>query len=231
MPRPADEDPLDEARMKGIRDMFLGIGENPDRPGLVDTPRRVIRAWRELMAGYHQDPAKLATKFDGEGYDEMICCGPIHFYSMCEHHLLPFFGDAWVAYVPGESKMETTNEPCPNCIKGSEYVSPGCEECDYDGRLKRSVYGKIIGLSKLPRLVGIYARRLQNQERMTKQIVDALSAVIAPRGAACMIRGQHMCMMSRGVSQHKASMTTSKLSGVFTKPEVRAEFFELTKER
>lgn len=224
--RPAEEDLYDDQRRKDIRQMFMAIGENPDREGLKETPNRVIKAWRELCGGYKEDPAKLLTTFDGEGYDEMICCGPISFYSTCEHHLLPFFGDAWVAYVP--------RPKCRKCggrrfiaVQGADDFTENvtCEEC------RGMLSPKIIGLSKLPRLVNIYARRLQNQERMTTQVTEALEGLLNPRGAACLVRGQHFCMMSRGVKQQKAWMTTSKLTGCFREPAARAEFFELTKER
>lgn len=181
-------------RNRALRTLFNKYDPNPNRDGLRDTPARVERAWSDFLAGYAQDPADFVTEFDRDGYDEMIAVGPIRFYSMCEHHMLPFYGAAWLAYVPKHD-------------------------------------GAIIGLSKLPRIVNMFARRLQNQERMTKQIVECVEHVLAPLGAACMVRGQHFCCMGRGVMQHDAVMTTSKLTGCFRDAEVRAEFFELTKER
>lgn len=231
MNQPTGFDDIDIARLKGLREMFKGIGEDPDREGLKDTPARVIKAWRELCGGYKQDPSKLLTTFDGEDYDEMISVGPIAFYSTCEHHLLPFFGDAWVAYIPGKTEVMSVDE-----ARRHPY-DPGRLCCVYDPEAlihtpaPKHYAGKIIGLSKLPRLVEIYARRLQNQERMTKQIVTTLTNLLAPRGAACFVRARHFCMMARGVKQSKAQMSTSKLTGCFMEPAVRAEFFELTKER
>ena len=181
---------IEEQRMAGIRHMLQALGEDPDREGLKDTPRRVVRAWAELTAGYKLEPKKLLTTFGGENYDQMILCGPIEFFSTCEHHLLPFFGKAWLAYIPGKEN-------------------------------------KIIGLSKLPRLVEIYSRRLQNQERMTKQIATTLAMLLDAKGAACLVRGQHFCMMARGVKQADAQMTTCAIEGVFFEPQVRAEFLNL----
>lgn len=169
------------------------IGEDINRDGLAGTPQRVIRAWCDMTKGYDMDPAKLVTTFDGEEYDAAICVGPVKFYSTCEHHMLPFFGDAWVAYIPG-------------------------------------VDGRIIGLSKMPRLVEMFSRRLQNQERMTQQIATTLNTLLDARGTAVLVRGQHFCMMARGVKQDDAYMTTSVLTGAFRdQPQTRAEFFELTR--
>lgn len=183
---PNDFTVTNEAREEGIRHMLRALGEDPSREGLKDTPRRVVKAWGELCAGYVMDPKKLLTVFDSEEYDEMICKGPIEYYSTCEHHLLPFWGEAWVAYIPKK---------------------------------------KIIGLSKLARIVEIFARRLQNQERMTKQIADCLDGLISPLGVGVVVRGKHMCSMARGVRQPNAVMQTNSLKGVFrSEPAVRAEF-------
>jgi GTP cyclohydrolase IA len=179
-------------RARAVQSLFTSYDPQPKRQGLKGTPARVERAWAELLSGYDIRPADFHTEFSSEGYDEMVCIGPVRFYSTCEHHMLPFFGSAWVAYVP---------------------------------------QGKIIGLSKLPRIVNMFSRRFQNQERMTQQIVECIVTLLNPLGAACMVRGQHFCCMGRGVMQENAVMTTSKLTGCFTFPEVRAEFFELTKER
>lgn len=237
MTRPAERDPMDEIREQGIRDMLKGIGENPDREGLVNTPMRVVRAWREICSGYKADPSKLVTVFDSESYDEMISVGPVAFYSTCEHHLLPFFGDAWVAYVPAAPVEEKGRiEPGSKLPYHSFDSAKTCCLFDPDAPVhgERHVekrHGKIIGLSKLPRIVEMFARRLQNQERLTQQITGALTDLLAPRGAACFIRARHFCMMARGVKQHKAQMSTVSLTGVFKQGETRAEFFELTKER
>ncbi len=186
----------------GIRQMIHQLGDDPHREGLRDTPARVIKAWEEMGSGYKKDPKELLTTFNGEGYNEMISCGPISFYSTCEHHLLPFFGEAWVAYIPGGDHAEAPGGPNQ---------------------------GKIIGLSKMPRLVEIFARRLQNQERLTQQIADKLCELLSPKGAAVLITAQHFCMMARGVRQQTAKMTTSALRGAFfNNPQTRAEFLALT---
>lgn len=181
---------LEAERLHGIRTMLRALGEDPDREGLRATPKRVIKAWGELCKGYSMKVEDFMTVFDGESYDQMITVGPVRFYSTCEHHLLPFYGDAWLGYVPD---------------------------------------GRIVGLSKLPRVVEMFSRRLQNQERMTQQIADALFDAVKAKGAACIVKGQHLCMMARGVRQEAASMTTSALRGVFMEPAVRQEFFSLCK--
>lgn len=178
---------LDAERHKGIRLMLRALGEDPDREGLRDTPRRVVKAWQEITSGYSYDVTKLQTTFTNEGgFTGMVCVGPVQFYSTCEHHLLPFFGKAWVGYIPGR---------------------------------------KLIGLSKLPRIVDMYSRRLQNQERMAAQIVDKLAELLETEDVACVLKGQHFCMMARGVRQDDAFMITPQLRGAFfTQPSTRAEF-------
>lgn len=152
------------------------IGENPHREGLVDTPDRVIRAWGELYSGYNKDPKDVFTTFDGDGHNQIILCRNIEMFSTCEHHMLPFYGTAHVAYIPGK---------------------------------------KIIGLSKLARLVDIFSRRLQIQERIGEQVTDALMEHLKPQGAACIIKASHMCMRMRGVSKQNSIMVTSSMRGVF----------------
>lgn len=158
------------------------VGENPAREGLLDTPARVTKAWRELCEGYQVDPAQLlATQFEQEGggqYGGMVVLRAVPFHSMCEHHLLPFSGHATVAYIPGDS-------------------------------------GRIVGLSKLARLVEAYARRLQVQERMTLQVVEALEQHLEPKGSACVITAHHSCMSLRGVRKDTGGMVTSELRGAF----------------
>jgi GTP cyclohydrolase I len=172
-----------------VRRQLELIGEDPNREGLRETPARVVRSWRELFAGYAQQPdTVLKCEFEADGYDEMIVCRDIQFYSTCEHHLQPFFGRAHVGYLPDK---------------------------------------RIVGLSKLARLVDVFARRLQIQERMTKQIADALEAAIMPRGVAVVIEAQHFCMLCRGVQKQESSMVTSSLKGIFQQPAPRAEFFRL----
>ncbi|HOT52980.1 MAG TPA: GTP cyclohydrolase I FolE [Anaerolineaceae bacterium] len=153
------------------------IGENPEREGLLKTPSRVAKAYAEILAGYRMNPEELINNaLFSVDYDEMVIVKGIEFYSMCEHHMLPFYGVAHVAYIPS---------------------------------------GKVIGLSKIPRIVEMYSRRLQVQERMTLQIADFIQEVLKPKGVAVVVEGKHLCMMMRGVKKHEASMTTSHMLGVF----------------
>jgi GTP cyclohydrolase I len=169
--------------------LLRAIGENPEREGLKNTPKRVARMYPELLSGYHIDPQKLVNDaiFD-VSYDEMVIVRDIEFYSLCEHHLLPFIGRAHVAYLPS---------------------------------------GKVIGLSKIPRIVDMYARRLQVQERMTRQIADFINDVLQPRGVAVVVEALHLCTMMRGVRKHDARMTTSAMQGGFrTNSATRQEFLD-----
>jgi GTP cyclohydrolase I len=165
------------------------IGENPGREGLVDTPQRVERMYGEIFRGYHQKPEDVLTVFDSDGYDQIVLLKDIEVYSMCEHHMMPFFGKAHVAYIPGK---------------------------------------KIVGISKLARLVDIYARRLQIQERIGLQVTDALMNMLQPLGAACIIEASHLCMRMRGVEKQNSTMVTSSLRGCFlTDQAVRQELMYL----
>ncbi len=176
-------------RQELIAELLKSIDPDVNREGLSDTPRRVDEAMNDLFSGYGKDPEDLVTVFDGEDYDEMILVKDIELYSTCEHHMLPFFGKAHIAYIPGE---------------------------------------KIIGLSKMPRLVEIFARRLQNQERLTTQIAEALQKMLSPKGVAVVIEAKHFCMMARGVEKQHSSVTTSNLRGLFKKDaSTRAEFLRL----
>lgn len=167
------------------------VGEDPTRPGLVDTPGRVLRAFTEMTTGYADDPASILGKVFDDCIDEMVVVRGIDFVSMCEHHLMPFVGTATVAYVPDQ---------------------------------------RVVGLSKLARLVECFARRLQVQERMTKQVVEAIDEHLHPLGAACIITARHSCMGCRGVRKASAEMVTSQLSGVMLdKPEARAELLALAR--
>jgi GTP cyclohydrolase I len=173
-----------------IRKILEEIGENPDRQGLIDTPKRVENMYRELTGGYGQNPKELINSalFDVD-YDEMVVVTHIDFYSLCEHHMLPFFGVAHVGYIPK---------------------------------------GKVVGLSKIPRIVEMYARRLQVQERMTAQIANILQEELNPDGVGVVVEGYHMCMSMRGVKKEKAKMITSTLLGSFREdPATRTEFLEL----
>ncbi|MCJ7549605.1 MAG: GTP cyclohydrolase I FolE [Anaerolineae bacterium] len=165
------------------------IGEDPEREGLLNTPGRVSRMYEELTAGYHVDPERLinGAVFNVQ-YNEMVLVRDIDYYSMCEHHMLPFLGKAHVAYIPD---------------------------------------GKVIGLSKIPRIVEMFARRLQVQERMTQQIADFLQETLHPQGVAVVVEGLHMCAAMRGVKKANARMTTSAMLGQFkTDHAIRSEFFE-----
>jgi GTP cyclohydrolase IA len=172
---------------QAVRAILQDIGEDPQREGLVKTPDRVARMYEEITAGYRTDPVKLinGALFDVD-YKDLILVKDIEFYSMCEHHMLPFFGRAHVAYIPS---------------------------------------GKVIGLSKIPRIVEMYARRLQVQERMTSQIAGFLDEVLHPKGVAVVVEGSHMCAMMRGVKKSQTSMTTRSMLGAFeTDAALRAEF-------
>ena len=170
-------EPIDLPRIeRAVREILAAIGEDPDRDGLVDTPARVARAYAEQFSGLSQDPEDvLGTVFDAD-HDELILVRDIEVYSTCEHHLVPFFGRAHVAYIPNEK-------------------------------------GQITGLSKLARLVDVYARRPQVQERMTSQIADALMRVLEPRGALVVIEAEHLCMSMRGVRKPGAKTVTSAVRG------------------
>ncbi len=172
---------------KAVRQILRNIGEDPDRQGLKRTPERVASMYAELTRGYQIDPISLVNDaiFD-ISYDEMVLVRDIDFYSLCEHHLLPFFGRVHVSYIPR---------------------------------------GRVIGLSKIPRLVEMFARRLQVQERMTVQIADFLQEVLDPQGVAVVVEAMHMCMAMRGVEQSNAHMVTTALKGRFkSDPRTRSEF-------
>ena len=177
-----------------IREMLVQIGEDPEREGLRKTPERVTRAWGEIAAGYAQDPGQMVRDalFTAEG-KEMVVVNDVDFYSVCEHHLLPFFGKAHVAYIPN---------------------------------------GKIVGLSKVARVVEAYARRLQVQERMTAQIADCLMENLQPLGVAVVLHAQHLCMMMRGIQKQNSYAVTSEMLGAFKeRSKTRAEFLTLIREK
>lgn len=170
-------------------EVIKGVGEDPEREGLRNTPERVSRMYAELLSGYSADPAKIINgALFHINYDEMVLVRDIEFYSLCEHHMLPFLGRAHVAYLPA---------------------------------------GKVIGLSKIPRIVDMYARRLQVQERMTRQIADLLQQTLEPQGVAVVVEAMHLCSMMRGVKKHDARMTTSAMHGAFrANLATRQEFLE-----
>ena len=173
----ADERINYEAAKKSIVELIKAVGEDPEREGLKNTPDRVARMYTELLSGYATEPSKLINgALFQVNYDEMVIVRDIEFYSLCEHHMLPFIGRAHVAYIPA---------------------------------------GKVIGLSKLPRIVDMYARRLQIQERLTRQIADFVQQTLAPQGVAVVVEAMHLCAMMRGVKKHDARMTTSAMHGAF----------------
>lgn len=184
------KDQLESAALQILK----SIGEDPKREGLVKTPQRVARAWREMTSGYSADIDKVFNgAFFKVNYREMVIVKDISFYSLCEHHLLPFFGRAHVAYIPD---------------------------------------GRIVGLSKIPRLVETFARRLQVQERLTEQIADTLFKKLKPRGVGVVLEAQHLCMNMRGVRNETASAVTSSMLGVFQSDnKVREEFLNLIKKQ
>ena len=178
-----------EAIESAVLSMLNAFGENPQREGLKNTPKRVARMYPELLAGYHTDPEKIVNNaLFTVTYEDMVIVRDIEFYSLCEHHMLPFIGRAHVAYIPN---------------------------------------GKVLGLSKIPRIVDMYARRLQVQERMTRQIADFISDLLEPQGVAVVVEALHLCTMMRGVKKHDARMTTSAMHGGFRKNiATRQEFLD-----
>jgi GTP cyclohydrolase I len=167
------------------------IGEDTTREGLIDTPKRVIKSYGEIFAGYNQNPKDIFTCFESDGYDQIILLKSFEFYSLCEHHILPFFGKAHVAYIPNE---------------------------------------KIVGISKLARLVDLYSKRLQIQERIGLQVTNDLMTYLKPKGAACILEATHLCMRMRGVEKQNSIMTTSSLTGVFLDdPAAKNELIQLIK--
>ena len=175
---------------KLIKELLIQIGEDPNREGIAKTPERVAKAWEFLSKGYDQDLGSIINNaIFTEDYDEMVTIKDIDFFSLCEHHLLPFFGKAHVAYIPD---------------------------------------GKIVGLSKIPRIVEMFSRRLQVQERMTQQIAETLNKVLHPKGVAVVLEGAHMCMQMRGVEKQNSYATTSSMMGLFRKDSrTREEFLNI----
>ncbi|HVJ07089.1 MAG TPA: GTP cyclohydrolase I FolE [Acidisarcina sp.] len=175
------------------REILSRLGEDPSRDGLLLTPERMEKSMSFLTKGYEEDPTKIlrGALFDVD-YDEMVIVKDVEMFSLCEHHLLPFFGKVHVAYIPK---------------------------------------GKVIGLSKIPRLIEVFARRLQVQERLTRQIADAIQEAIEPQGVGVVIEARHLCMMMRGVEKQHSSTVTSAMVGVFQQQKTRSEFLSLVRER
>lgn len=182
---------FDEKRAEAaVRELLLAVGEDPDREGLKETPGRVARAYKEILAGLRQEPEDVLTTTFDLGHDEMVLVKDIEIVSLCEHHLLPFHGVAHVGYIPAES-------------------------------------GKITGLSKLARLVEVFARRPQVQERLTTQVADSLMRILEARGAIVVIEAEHMCMSVRGIRKPGAKTTTSAVRGQLREASTRAEAMSL----
>jgi len=178
----------DDALARLVRDILVEIGENPDREGLLSTPRRVAEAWGHFTQGYRQDvSALLSDAMVEDSHEGTVLVKDIDFYSMCEHHLVPFYGNCHIAYVPGK---------------------------------------KIVGLSKIARVVDVFSRRLQVQERMTTQIARALEDHLQPKGVAVLVEARHLCMSMRGVEKQNSVVVTTALLGVYrSDPSLRAEFY------
>lgn len=173
---------------KSVASLLTAIGEDVSREGLIETPQRVAKSWASLLSGYNEDPKTILKTFSDGACDEMVLLRNIEFYSMCEHHMLPFYGKAHIAYLPNQ---------------------------------------RVVGLSKLARLLEIYAKRLQIQERLTTQITSALDEILDSKGSACILVAKHLCVCCRGVNKQEAEMVTSSLTGAFRLPEVRSEFLQL----
>lgn len=188
-----DQRPSREEALKAVRTLLAWAGDNPDRPGLIDTPKRVVDAYAEWFEGYDADAVKeLSRTFeDVQGYDDMVLLRDIEVESHCEHHMAPFIGKAYVAYIPNE---------------------------------------KVVGISKLARVVEIYSRRLQTQEVLTNQIADAIESNLQPQGVAILIDAEHQCMTTRGVHHRHVSTITTRFTGVFkTDASLKDRFLKLAK--
>lgn len=179
-----------EVLEKNVMSILTEIGEDPNREGLLKTPKRVAKAYEFLTRGYRKDIDEVLNgAIFSEDYDEMVIVKDIDYYSLCEHHMIPFYGKVHVAYIPN---------------------------------------GKIVGISKIPRIVDVFARRLQIQERMTQQIADTINDALHPQGVAVVCEGYHMCMMMRGVQKQNSITTTSAMRGIFRESQrTRAEFLNL----
>ena len=183
--------PITEQIKTNYQEIIHLLGENQNREGLLKTPERASKAMKFLTEGYEKDPKQiLQSAMFKEDYNEMVIVKDIELYSLCEHHLLPFFGKAHIAYIPN---------------------------------------GQIVGLSKLPRVVDVFSRRLQVQERLTEQILDCINNTLKPKGVAVVIEASHMCMMMRGVQKQNSTTTTSGFRGAFKDTDTRNEFLNLVK--
>jgi GTP cyclohydrolase IA len=190
----ATESCLAQAGLEELaREILSRLGDDPEREGLIDTPARVAKSLEFLTHGYTQNPRDVVNgALFTVDYDEMVIVKDIEMFSLCEHHMLPFFGKVHIAYIPK---------------------------------------GKVIGLSKLPRLVDVFARRLQVQERLTKQLADAIEEIIQPQGVGVVIEARHLCMMMRGVEKQHSAAITSAMLGAFRQQETRNEFLSLLRRK
>jgi GTP cyclohydrolase IA len=186
--------PLRSDAEAAVRTLLAYIGDNPAREGLHDTPRRVVSAFEELYGGYRESAAEVLDRTFGEmgEYDELVLVRDIPFHSNCEHHMMPFFGHAHIAYIP---------------------------------------VSRVVGLSKLARLIDVYSRRLQTQEHLTYEVASAIDEVLKPRGVAVMIEAEHTCMSLRGVEKHGSSTVTTKFIGMFRDPVQQARFLSMVRGR
>ncbi|MGL4634835.1 MAG: GTP cyclohydrolase I FolE [Beijerinckiaceae bacterium] len=185
--------PTREEAMDAVRTLLRWAGDNPAREGLLDTPKRVVKAYEELFKGYGENPDEVLNKVfkEVDGYDDMVLVRDIPFYSHCEHHMVPFVGKAHIAYYPSDG---------------------------------------VVGLSKLARLVDVYGRRLQTQETMTAQIINAMNNSLQPRGVAVLVEAEHMCMSMRGVQKHGSSTITTQFSGIFRDdPQEQVKFYQMVR--
>ena len=188
---PTNQKPSRAEAEEAVKTLISWAGDNPEREGLIETPKRVVKSYEEFYAGYDQDPESILSKVfeEVEGYDEMIIVKDIRLESHCEHHMVPILGKAHVAYIPDQ---------------------------------------RVVGISKLARVVDLYAKRLQTQETMTAQIVDTINRVLKPKGVAIVIDAAHQCMSSRGVHKTETSTVTSRMLGAFREnPKSRMEFMNL----
>jgi len=175
-----------------IKAQLAAIGDNPDREGLLDTPKRVVSMWKEIFGGYDVDVSSLFTTFSTGGYDQIVLLKNVQFYSMCEHHMLPFSGKAHIAYLPKD---------------------------------------KVLGISKLARVLEVYSKRLQIQERIGEQVTTDIMQHLDAKGAACILEAEHLCMKMRGVKNQTSTMITSSLKGVFLHdPQIRNELLTLIRD-
>jgi GTP cyclohydrolase I len=188
---PTNQKPSRAEAEEAVKTLISWAGDNPEREGLIETPKRVVKSYEEFYAGYDQDPESILSKVfeEVEGYDEMIIVKDIRLESHCEHHMVPILGKAHVAYIPDQ---------------------------------------RVVGISKLARVVDLYAKRLQTQETMTAQIADTINRVLKPKGVAIVIDAAHQCMSSRGVHKTETSTVTSRMLGAFREnPKSRMEFMNL----